>query len=87
MDNGIDFIFENRKKDDIYKELGKLIKQDRNGNKETRNKIKSIMKILNALDIMEPQIAKEKEKYEVVWIPREYHYKTYQYFTYIYQDE
>ena len=76
-------------KDDIYKELGKLIKQDRNGNKETRNKIKSIMKILNALDIMEPQIAKEKKKgkNEVVWIPDKLNSNPNKYFTYIYQDE
>ena len=45
-------------KDNIYKELNKLIKQDRNGNKESRNKIKSVMRILNDIDINEPKIRK-----------------------------
>ena len=53
-------------KDDIYKELNKLIKQDRNGNKESRNKIKSIMKILNNIDINEPKIINENQ--EIKWI-------------------
>ena len=50
-ENEMDFykeLYFNPIKDDIYKELGILIKQDR------RNKIKSIIKILNALVIIEP---------------------------------
>ena len=51
-------IFFNPLKDDIYNELNKWIKQDRNGNKESRNKIKSVMRILNDIDINEPKIRK-----------------------------
>jgi hypothetical protein len=85
-ENEMDFykeLYFNPIKDDIYKELGKLIKQDRNGNKETRSKIKSIMKILNALDITEPAIRKENNQVE--WIPDK-NSKPEKYFTYIYQD-
>ena len=49
-------------KDNIYKELNKLIKQDRNGNKESRNKIKSVMRILNDIDINEPKIRKHENE-------------------------
>ena len=80
-------LFFNPLKDDIYKELGKLIKQDRNGNKETRNKINSIIKILNYMDIKEPKITKEKEKEQAEWIPHKSYSKPNEYYTYIYQDE
>lgn len=64
---------------DIYKELNKLIKQDRNGNKESRNKIKSVMRILNDIDINEPKIRKHGNEY--LWFPDNYDS------TYIYQNE
>ena len=54
-------------KDDIYKKLNKLIKQDRNGNKESRNKIKFIMKILDNIDIYDPKITKENGI--IIWVP------------------
>jgi hypothetical protein len=85
-ENGMNFykeLYFNPLKDDIYKELGKLIKQDRNGNKETRSKIKSIMKILNAIDIKEPTFRIGNKQVE--WIPDK-NSKPDQYFTYIYQD-
>ena len=66
-------------KDNIYKELNKLIKQDRNGNKESRNKIKSVMRILNDIDINEPKIRKHGNEY--LWFPDNYDS------TYIYQNE
>ena len=70
-------------KDDIYKELNKLIKQDRNGNKESRNKIKSIIKILNDIDIDKPKITMENQ--EIKWIFDPPHYESH--FTYNYQNE
>ena len=63
-------IYFNPLKDDIYKELNKFIKQDRNGNKESRKKIKSIMRILNDMDISDPKIIKENNK--IIWVMKEY---------------
>ena len=67
-------IYFNPLKDDIYKELSKFIKQDRNGNKESRKKIKSIMRILNDMDISEPKVIKENNK--IIWVMNEYYKKT-----------
>ena len=36
------------------------VKEDRNGNKESRAKVKTIMRILKDLDLDEPKIMKEK---------------------------
>ena len=78
-------IYFNPIKDDIFKELCRLIKQDRNGNNETRNKIKSVMKILNDMDIKEPQITSEKK--QGIWIPDKNNSEPYNHFTYFYQNE
>ena len=64
-------IYFNPLKDDIYKELNKFIKQDRNGNKESRKKIKSIMRILNDMDISEPEVVKEDNK--IIWVIKKYY--------------
>ena len=50
----------------IFLEVNKLIKEDRNGNKESRAKVKNIMKILKDLDLDEPKIIKENNK--ISWI-------------------
>ena len=52
--------------DDIYKEVNKLIKEDRNCNLESRPKIKIILKIINDLDLLNPRIVKENNK--IVWV-------------------
>ena len=52
---------------DIYIEVNKLIKQDRNGNTESRYTIKIILKILNDIDLICPKIIKENNK--ISWIP------------------
>ena len=50
----------------IFLEVNKLIKEDRNGNKESRAKVKAIMRILKELDLDEPKIIKENNK--ISWI-------------------
>ena len=52
--------------DKIFKEVNKLIKIDRNGNKEHRMTIEKIMKIFRDLDLEEPIIMKEKNK--IFWV-------------------
>ena len=52
--------------DDIYREVNKLIKEDRNCNLEYRPKIKIILKIINDLDLPNPMIVKENNK--IMWI-------------------
>ena len=52
--------------DKIFKEVNKLIKIDRNGNKEHRMTIEKIMKIFRDLDLKEPIIMKEKNK--IFWV-------------------
>ena len=54
---------ENQKKID---EEDQKRKEDRNGNKESRAKVKNIMKILKDLDLDEPKIIKENNK--ISWI-------------------
>lgn len=49
-------------KSDLFKELGKLIEDDRNRNIESRPKIKAILKIVDDLDLMQPRISKENNK-------------------------
>ena len=44
---------------DVFQEVNKLIKEERNGNLESRAKIKGVMKILKDLDIEFPQIMKD----------------------------
>ena len=51
--------------DDIYKEVNKLIKEDRYCNKESRPKIKIILKIINDLDLSNPKIIKERNN--ITW--------------------
>ena len=53
-------------KNDIYTEVNKLIKEDRNCNKESRNKVKIVMRILKELDLFDPKIMKENNK--ISWI-------------------
>ena len=49
----------------IFIEVNKLIREDRNNNKEFRNNIKSVMEILKYLDLPEPKIIKENNK--ILW--------------------
>ena len=51
---------------DVYIEVNKLIKEDRNCNIESRPKIKNILKILYDIDLNSPKIIKEKNN--VYWI-------------------
>ena len=51
---------------DIYIEVNKLIKEDRNCNIESRPKIKTILKILYDIDLANPKIVKENNK--ISWI-------------------
>jgi hypothetical protein len=51
---------------DIYREVNKLIKEDRNCNYESRPKIKIILKIIDDLDLTFPKIIRENNKF--VWI-------------------
>ena len=51
---------------DVFQEVNKLIKEERNGNLESRNKIKSVMKILNDSDLASPKIIKENNR--IIWI-------------------
>ena len=53
-------------KKDIFNELEKLINEDRNGNKESRRKIKNVIEILKDLDKEHPKIVKENNKF--IWI-------------------
>ena len=57
--------FENFK-DKIFIEVNKLIKEDRLGNRDNRNKIKEIMKTLKFLDFEFPKIVKENNR--IIWI-------------------
>ena len=59
-------IFFDEFKSDIFIEVNKLIKEERNGNLESRNKIKSVMKILNDSDLASPKIIKENNR--IIWI-------------------
>ena len=54
--------FFNNLEADIYKEVNKLIKEDRNCNIESRPKIKIILKILFDIDLPNPKIVKENNK-------------------------
>ena len=58
--------FFNPFEDDIYREVNKLIKEDRNCNQESRPKIKTILKIIYDLDLSNPQIMKENNK--ISWV-------------------
>ena len=51
---------------EIYKEVNKLIKEDRNCNLESRPKIKSVLKILYDIDLVNPKIVKENNR--ISWI-------------------
>ena len=58
--------FFNKIEEKVYKEINKLIKEDRNNNIEERDKIKFIIEIIKSLDYFIPQIIKEKNK--IKWI-------------------
>ena len=58
--------FFNPLEDDIYREVNKLIKEDRNCNIESRPKIKTILKIIYVLDLSNPKIMKENNK--ISWV-------------------
>ena len=58
--------FFNDFQNDVYKELNKLIKKDRDGKIEERPKIKFILKMVEALDFTDPQIIKDNNK--LSWI-------------------
>ena len=53
-------------KSEIFKEVNKLIKEDRKCNIEFKPKIKIVMKIINSLDFFSPIIMKENNK--ITWI-------------------
>ena len=55
--------------DNVYIEINKLIRKDRNNNAEERDKIKTILEIIKNLDYITPQIIKEKNK--IKWIELE----------------
>ena len=50
----------------IFNEVNKLIKEDRNGNTEVRPTIKRVLKIFKDLDLENPKIMKENNR--IVWI-------------------
>ena len=52
--------------DNVYKEINKLIKEDRNNIIVERHKIKKILEIIKYLDYIIPQIIKDNEK--IKWI-------------------
>jgi len=58
--------FFNPLENDIFTEVNKLIKEDRNCNTEARPKIKTILKIIYDIDLANPQIVKEKNK--ISWV-------------------
>ena len=60
------FLFDPLEKD-IFIEVNKLIKEDRNCNIESRPKIKTILKIIYDIDLVNPKIMKENNK--ISWIP------------------
>ena len=51
---------------DVFIEVDKLIKEDRKGNREFRQKIKAVMEIIRCLDLETPKILKENNK--ISWI-------------------
>ena len=62
-------IFFDEFKTDVMLEVNKLIKEERNGNKESRAKIKGVMKILKDVDIEYPLIMKENNR--IIWAEEE----------------
>ena len=50
----------------IFNEVNKLIKEDRNGNSEVRPTIKRVLKIFKDLDLENPKIMKENNR--IAWI-------------------
>jgi hypothetical protein len=54
------------KQNEIFKEVNKLIKDDRNRNTESRPKIKAVLNIIDSLDLIYPTIIKENKK--IVWM-------------------
>ena len=61
-------IFYEKIKKDIYKELEKIINEERNGNKELRPKIKKILNILKWFEFDKPKIIKDKNTNQIQWI-------------------
>ena len=58
--------FFNKFKNDIFIEVNKLIYEDRRGNRESRQRVKNIMKTIKDLDYEFPKIVKENNR--IVWI-------------------
>ena len=54
------------KQEKLFKEINKLIKEDRNCNLEHRPQLKSIFKILHDLNLINPKLSKEQNK--IIWI-------------------
>ena len=52
--------------DELIGEINKLIKDDRNGKVENRQKLKRILGLMKAMDLSNPKIVKEKNSYK--WI-------------------
>ena len=82
-------LYFNPLKDDIYKELNNLIKQDKNGNTESRNKIKSIMRILKDIDMKKPRAFNKENPHIIVLSPEKnsFYDKKEEEYTYYYQNE
>ena len=59
-------IFFDEVKNDIFIEIDKLINEDRNGNKESRTKIKNVLNILKIFDYKYPKIVKDNHR--IIWI-------------------
>ena len=55
----------------IFIEIDRLINEERNGNLESRNKIKKILELFNYLNLEHPQIIKGKN--EIKWINKDNH--------------
>lgn len=51
---------------DLIKQVNSLIKLDRGGQIELRYKIKTVMKIINDVDLLSPKIIKENNK--ISWV-------------------
>ncbi len=62
-------IFFKKYENKIYKEVNKLIKEDRKNNTEYRPKITKILKTINNLDLIYPKISKEANN--IIWIEDE----------------
>ena len=58
--------FFNKFRNDIFIEVNKLIYEDRRGNRESRHRVKTVMKTIKDLDYEFPKIVKENNR--IVWV-------------------